>query len=930
MMIPAFYRLASVQPALEDSSIGGLIGGSVVLLALCAGLWIFRRRLNLATIAIALFGGVLTAASLFSSMDWWPERIVVLIVLAALVTVAVYQQRRPVLQYLYFCRFPLSIGLLLAGLPILGLWFARSLFRNLFVTGSLGIFLVTLLASLAAWVVLITALIVVKGAEARFGVKWQAPPEGHVAPEGADEDVGRHAQARPGSRKMLLPLILSGCLALPTIATVVTLSGETIRHSNPAASTGLSWAFLAAVLGLACAAVLFYASYLLGRYLAPPDTASASWDLLPLPLPQHLVKRLSQANVSWATRERERFESWFARQGADMRDGYLNSSSHLLPGICLATAFFVVTFAVYAICYFLLHPSGPALEIPALADVLFLLILLGWILPCLSFFFDRFRVPLFALLACLTFLLYFINDIDHYYLLRTLHGSSRGAHAAPLAPAPSGTQAQKQVSKETTQEIRSVLSRRQNLWSQNHPGRQPVLVAVAASGGGITASLWTAKVLTELQREFGPELSESIYGLSTVSGGSVGAMYFIDAFAQGRPPSEVDLGRVVEQAGASSLAATAWGLAYPDFWRVFSLQNPLRPHFDRAWAMEQVWKRTLRPGDHRGETVPTLAQWRADTLAGRRPAALFNATIAETGERLVLSPLKLNPLPGGCVADNPGFEDCVDARTFTNLYREKDLPVTTAARLSATFPFVSPISRARLKPGEANDYHVADGGYYDNYGVVTLVEGLHRILHMQKDPRQEVPVAPAAVNLDPLAPRNILIVEIRASDSKKVKDATPRRGWAFGTAGPVLTLLNVWGSGQTSRNNLDLELLQELAPKLGFTIQRATFTLATEAPLSWHLTEDEKQEIENAWDWCAVLPGSKVQLGLDKVRQFLGGPGGAQGSLGWKLPPPRHTALPAGVTAAQAQQLCLSQAPPTKMAASQAEAPGPQRAELLP
>jgi len=923
-MIPTFGLLASVQPAFpaylrEPFAVGSLIGGTAVLLAMGVGLWIFRRRLSLATIAIALFGGVLTAASLFSSMDWWPERILVLILLAVLVILGLYQQSRPILQYLYFCRFPLSIGLLLAALPFLGLWVARSLFRNLFVTGNLGIFLVALVASLAAWVVLITAQIVASGAEARFGVAWPA-----------------RKPARARSHRALVQLIGSGLLALPTIAAVVTLSSQAARGSSPGTSSGLGWALLAAVLGLACAAVLFYVSYVLGRYLAPPATASASWDLLPLPLPSSVAARLSNANISWATRERQRLEQWLAKQGADMREGYLDSSHHLLPGLGLATAFFLVTFVVYGVCYFLLHPEGPALEIPALADVLFLLILLGWILPALSFFFDRFRVPLFALLASLTFLLYFINDIDHYYLLSPAPGSSQVAREASAAPVPSGAQAQKQVARETAQEIRSVLARRRDLWSQHHPDREPVLVAVAASGGGITASLWTAKVLAEIQREFGPELSESIYGLSTVSGGSVGAMYFIDAFVQGHPPSESDLDRMVQKAGTSSLAATAWGLAYPDFWRGFSLQNPFRPYFDRAWAMEQVWKRTLRPSYPR-EDVPTLAQWRDDTRAGLRPTALFNATIAETGERLVLSPLKLNPLPGGCVADNPGIEDCVDARTFTNLYREKDLPVTTAARLSATFPFVSPMTRARLRQGEADDYHVADGGYYDNFGVVTLVEGLHRIFHMPKDLRQEGQAASnlaASTTFEPLAPSKILILEIRASDSKKVKEATPRRGWAFGTAGPVLTLLNVWGSGQTSRNNLDLELLQELAPKLGFTMKRATFSLATEAPLSWHLTEAEKQEIENAWDWCAAMPPlkgrkSNIQIGLETTRQFLGGPKDPHGSLGWKLPPSRHTTLPVGVTAEQAQKLCLGEVPPA-MTASKAMVPGAQRADLLP
>ncbi|HSJ76738.1 MAG TPA: patatin-like phospholipase family protein, partial [Gemmatimonadales bacterium] len=562
----------------------------------------------------------------------------------------------------------------------------------------------------------------------------------------------------------------------------------------------------------------------------------------------------------------------------------------------LAASFAAVTFAVYGVGYFLLHPNGLRIEPPALANVLFLLILLGWILPCLSFFLDRFRVPLVVFLASLTFLLYFISDIDHYYLLNEL-----GKPHAIIA--------EKQVDANVGKEVESFLFERQRTWARHHPDRKPVLVAVAASGGGITASLWTAKVLAELQRELGPEFSESIYGLSTVSGGSVGSMYFIDAFEGGRAPTQKSLDQVIDNAGTSSLAATAWGLAYPDFWRGFSLQNPFRPFFDRAWAMEQVWRRTMRPG---GTKVPTLETWRADVRSGRRPAALFNATIAETGERLVLSPLKLNPLPGGCVADDSGFDDCVDARTFTQLYEDKDLPVTTAARLSATFPFVSPITRPRLADSDevSNPYHVADGGYYDNYGVVSLVEGLRRVINIyDKKSRPETipqPSAPEPADAGAPMPRpKILVVEIRASDSREAKEAKRRAGWAFGTAGPVMTLLNVWGSGQTPRNDLDLQLLKEVAERRGFEIETVLFPLVSDAPLSWHLTESQKQDIERGWDWCAAMPEregqkSKVQLGLGKVRAFL------TKSAGWKgLPQTRFSTPPSGVSPEDMQALCL-------------------------
>lgn len=850
--------------------------GIAILICLATLLTAFRRQLSLATYGIVLGGGVLASACFFSRMEPG-ERIGVLVVLAVLVGVGLFQQRRPLLQYLFFCRFSLVVGLLLVALPFLGLGPLRSLFGNLFVTRAGGVFLVTLLAFLTAWQVLITGRITAGGAAVRFGVSWN--PDGYPG-----------EARRPGS---FLQLALAALLALPTVWAVVVHSPESARPDEPPAGLGLP--VLMAFLGLAAALALFYAAYLLGRYLAPPDSAAAQWDLLPLPLTAGMIRKLSAVRVSWAAAHRARIERKLATQSKDVSAGYLDSRQNLRPGLGLAASFASITLAVYAVCYFLLHPDGPRIDPPALANVLFMLILLGWILPCLAFFFDRFRVPLLAFLAGFTFLLYFISDIDHYYTINKLASQT----------AVSG----KQVEKDAGKEVARFFSARRTVWAQRHPERAPVLVAVASSGGGITASLWTAKVLSELQREFGAEFSESIYGLSTVSGGSVGAMYFIDAFRDGHPPDARSLDRMVDQAGASSLSATAWGLAYPDFWRGFSLQNPLRPFFDRAWAMEQVWRRTLRPD---GAGVPTLSSWRDGVRAGWRPAALFNATIAETGERLVLSPLMLNPVPD-CMSRGSDLDDCIDARTFNQLYRDKDLPVTTAARLSATFPFVSPITRPRFADSDddvPNAYHIADGGYYDNYGVVTLVEGLQRVVNIYgqdavKDASGQPPVPGA---LPP--PRRILIVEIRASDTKEAKAAKRRAGWAFGTAGPVLTLLNVWDSGQTPRNDLDLRLLQEVAEKRGFQVEKVVFPLVYPAPLSWHLTEYQKRDIEQGWDWCAAMPErdgqkSKVRIGLDKVRAFL-----AKGR-GWNnLPPERYGTPPADVDPRVVQDFCLGRKPP--------------------
>ena len=245
---------------------------------------------------------------------------------------------------------------------------------------------------------------------------------------------------------------------------------------------------------------------------------------------------------------------------------------------------------------------------------------------------------------------------------------------------------------------------------------------------------------------------------------------------------------------------------------------------------------------------------------------------------------------------------------------------------------VSPITRPRLATSDdvPNAYHVADGGYYDNYGVVSLVEGLRRVLNIygKKSGPEASPQSPTLESAGtgvPSPPRKILVVEIRASDSREAKEAKRRAGWAFGTAGPVMTLLNVWGSGQTPRNDLDLQLLKEVAKNRGFEVETVLFPLVSDAPLSWHLTESQKQDIERGWDWCAAMPArqgqkSKVQLGLEKARAFL------TQSAGWKGLPPTRFNTPSEVSPEDMQGFCLGLKP---LATRQAR-PAAQRAGLQP
>jgi hypothetical protein len=146
--------------------------------------------------------------------------------------------------------------------------------------------------------------------------------------------------------------------------------------------------------------------------------------------------------------------------------------------------------------------------------------------------------------------------------------------------------------------------------------------------------------------------------------------------------------------------------------------------------------------------------------------------------------------------------------------------------------------------------HIADGGYYDNFGITSLTELL--------DDATSKPESRAKL------PAGILLIEISGSDPETwtncddyfAKKQTPRsertgggsRGWFYQLFAPLTGLYNVREAGQRSRNDNELRLFEEALRARKVPLQRASFRFpCTGTPLSWHLTAQQKQRICEAW-----------------------------------------------------------------------------------
>jgi hypothetical protein len=332
----------------------------------------------------------------------------------------------------------------------------------------------------------------------------------------------------------------------------------------------------------------------------------------------------------------------------------VDGTKRIHSGHVMATGLVALLGLVYIWLGWVSKPSLNSLSVAVAAYVAILLGLILWIGAGLSFFLDRYRVPvLLAFVAAVSLLGTFV-DADHYYPMPSI-----GATAAPrLTP-------------------KEILAK----WGDRHQNDYSPLVIVTAAGGGIQAAAWTAVVLTQLENEI-PQLRNSIV--------------LIACFRRKRRNNVLHKTTdVVDLAASSSLRQVAWGFAYPDAWRIFI--GKIAGKEDRAVAMEQAWGQYRHPGsadnpkwcgaDHKVST------WRSAAAAGKQPAVIFNATVVETGQRFLITNFKAEDYSDGRTLAQINVPSQQAAVAFDRSFPDHDLDITTAARLSATFPVVTPVAR---------------------------------------------------------------------------------------------------------------------------------------------------------------------------------------------------------------------------------------------
>lgn len=262
------------------------------------------------------------------------------------------------------------------------------------------------------------------------------------------------------------------------------------------------------------------------------------------------------------------------------------------------------------------------------------------------------------------------------------------------------------------------------------PPRKKPMVIVVASGGGIRAAAWTFLVLSELEARFAEEGIPFPYHvrlMTGASGGMFGAAYYVRSL---RAPGEMSWGddRQQEMTGPGGrfdkltqdwLSPIVERMVTNDVPGFFS---PFSSPTDRGVALEQAWSRGLD-----GDLDMTFEQLAERERAGWCPSLAFSPMMVEDGRRLLISNLDLR-YPVSNDGHQLGYDTDVPkalaelnknySHEALELFRmfpkaRGRFPLSTAVRMSASFPYFSPAVPLPTKPRR----RVVDAGYFDNYGV---------------------------------------------------------------------------------------------------------------------------------------------------------------------------------------------------------------------
>lgn len=366
-------------------------------------------------------------------------------------------------------------------------------------------------------------------------------------------------------------------------------------------------------------------------------------------------------------------------------------------------------------------------------------------------------------------------------------------------------------------------------WRDKFPGPKPKLVVINVSGGGSRSATWCMNVLQQADSLLGGRLMPHTVLITGASGGMIAATYFRELFLEQQKHDSIDLydARYVENMSKDLLNAVFSSFAVNDFFSPFQRFTLDGNSYskDRGYAFEQ------QLSFNTGHVLDkTLADYALPEREARIPMIFFSPTITADGRKLLIASQSISYMtwpeydhPTRSVRDVDG----VDFQRFFARQHPELLRITSALRMSATFPYVLPNVYLPSRP----IIDVMDAGLRDNYGQ----EASLRFLHVFRD----------WINAHT---SGVIFIQIRDNHKNEVIPIDQQKGLKDMVLEPLFNMQRNWSAYQDFEHD---DLVAYAGHFFSVPFHRVIFQYVPEkgnevAALNWHLTGREKTNIRQA------------------------------------------------------------------------------------
>lgn len=362
--------------------------------------------------------------------------------------------------------------------------------------------------------------------------------------------------------------------------------------------------------------------------------------------------------------------------------------------------------------------------------------------------------------------------------------------------------------------------------AQINTGKKPPLVIISVSGGGSRAAFWTFRSLQYADSLSGGALFAHTVMITGASGGMMGASYWRslhDMYKDGHIDDPYK-NEYQQNMAKDLLNSIIFSLASVDMISPFNKISLAGYSYtkDRGYAMEQEMIRNTE-----GVLDKKIGDYKRKEAEGKVPMAIVNGTIINDGRRLMMAAQPLGYLTQSEYDITNTTNPAIDAVDFATLFSEQNpynLRLSTALRMTATFPYILPVVRLPSQPV----MNIMDAGLRDNFGI----ELSNRYVHTMREWIKE-------------NTSGVIMLQIRDTRQFEIFPPSDMNTLGKMLGDPLFVIQNKWEPFQSYSQGYTRDYLKEY---MGNQLQYVTLQYIPEdnkkvAALNFHVTAKEQEDL---------------------------------------------------------------------------------------